>query len=305
MNRREFMGISVAALLAGALPASAQKARQAGMYPALNGVLINGRVGWPAFAELAANTGYPGVDVDFGPTMKDGMEKTRELLARLNLKPAVFSFPVEFRKDDEAFRRGMEKLEERARFAAALGCPRMVTWILPSSDRPKADQRKLYKDRFSEAAKVLAGSGVRLGLEFIGPLHLRKQSPHEFIWRMDEMTEFARECGPNVGLLLDVWHWQTAGATAKDIVAAGKDRIVHIHLSDVPNIPPEQIRDNQRLLPGEGVVDWKAFLGTLKKIGYKDAMSVEVFSRMNDATPEEAARKGLETTQAVMKKAGV
>ncbi len=120
---------------------------------------------------------------------------------------------------------------------------------------------------------------MRLGLEFLGPLHLRKQFKYEFIWRMNEMLEFAKECGPNVGLLLDAWHWHHAGATTEDIVNAGRERIVHVHFDDAPKLPPEQIRDDQRLLPGEGVINLTGFLQALQKIGYRDALSVEVFGR--------------------------
>jgi sugar phosphate isomerase/epimerase len=153
---------------------------------------------------------------------------------------------------------------------------------------------------------VLARSHVRLGLEFLGPLHLRRQEPYEFIWRMPEMLAFARECGSNVGLLLDVWHWHHAGATTKDIVDAGKDGIVHVHFNDAPKLPPDQIRDNERLMPGEGIIDLNAFLMALHEIGYQDALSVEVFGRgLKDMTPEAGARLGLETARAVMRKAGI
>src|SRR5580658_1202274 len=53
------------------------------MYLALNGVLVSGRVKWPEFAKLAARTGYLGTDVMLADAMKDGVEKTRELLAGL------------------------------------------------------------------------------------------------------------------------------------------------------------------------------------------------------------------------------
>src|SRR5438094_688880 len=131
----------------------------------------------------------------------------------------------------------------------------MSTYIMPSSERPKAEQRKIYKERFHAAADILARAHVRLGLEFLGPVHLRKLYPHEFIWRMDEMLEFARECGPNVGILLDSWHWHHAGATVADIVTAGKNGIVHVQVNDSPQLPPEKILDNERLMPGEGVID--------------------------------------------------
>ena len=280
-------------------------AAEQNMFLSLNSVLVSGRVHWPEFAELASKTGFPGTDVMLGPAMQAGVSATRELLSKLNLKPAVFDFPVEFRKDDDTFRTGLTKLKDAAAFAIAIGCPRMVTYILSSSPTPKAELRQLYQTRFTEAAKVLADSDVRLGLEFLGPLHIRKQFPNEFIWRMNEMLDFAISCGPNVGLLLDAWHWHTAGATTEDIIHAGKDRIVHIHFDDAPDLPPDQIRDNQRLLPGEGVINLTGFLQALQKIGYRDAVSVEIFGRPKTESPEDAARKGLEASLGVFKKAGV
>lgn len=277
-----------------------------GMYLSLNSTLLSDRVPWPEFARLAARVGFPGTDVMLDAAMKAGARETKQLLQELKIKPAILNFPVEFRKDDAAFRTSLSKLDEAGRFAAGIGCPRMITWILPSSDTPKDELRRIYKQRFTESARILARSDVRLGLEFLGPLHLRKMHRYEFIWRMNDMLTFAKECGPNVGLLLDAWHWHHAGATAEDIVAAGRDRIVHVHFDDSANLPPEQIRDDERLMPGEGVIDLVGFLKALQKIGYKDALSVEVFGRgLKSMSPEAAARLGLETSRAVFRKAGI
>lgn len=276
------------------------------MYLSLNGTLVAGRVAWPEFARLAARVGFPGVDLSTSGAMKEGLEATRSLLAELKLTPAVAGFPVEFRKDEAAYRRDLANLEAAAQFAAAVGCPRMNTYILSSSQLPKAEQRAIYKKRLTAAADILARSHVRLGLEFLGPVHLRKMFPYEFIWRMDEMLEFAKECGPNVGLELDSWHWYHAGATVEDIVAAGKDNIVNVQVNDSPRLPPDKIRDDERLMPGEGVIDLVSFFRALQKTGYNEGVSPEVFGRgLKDMPPEEGARMGLETTRAVMRKAGV
>src|SRR5215472_3780447 len=136
------------------------------MYLSLNSTLVAGRVPWPEFARLAAKVGFPGVDVAIAGAMSEGFESTRALLAQLNLTLAVAGFPAEFRKDDAAFRRDLGQLAEAAQFAAAIGCPRMSTYILSSSERPKPEQRKIYLDRLRVAADVLARSHVRLGLEF-------------------------------------------------------------------------------------------------------------------------------------------
>ncbi|HTT63050.1 MAG TPA: sugar phosphate isomerase/epimerase family protein [Bryobacteraceae bacterium] len=276
------------------------------MYLSLNPTVVAGRVPWPDLARLAAKVGFPAVDVDLSAAMKAGLSATRALFEELGIKPAAVDLPVEFRKDDGAFHKDLDKLDDASAFSAAIGCPRMITWIMPSSKTPKAELRALYLKRFSACADVLARAHVRLGLEFLGPLHLRQMEPYEFIWRMPEMLAFARECGPNVGLLLDVWHWHHAGATMDDIVRAGKDGIVHVHFSDAPNLPPEKIRDDERLMPGEGVINLVGFLQALREIGYQDAVSVEVFGRgLKDMPPEEGARLALESARGVMRKAGI
>jgi sugar phosphate isomerase/epimerase len=287
------------------LPVVATAAPERQMFLALNSVLISGRVPWPEFARLAAKVGFPGTDVMLEPAMQAGAAATNELLNELPVRPAVLDLPVEFRKDDATFQASLSKLDAAAQFAVAIHCPRMITWIMSSSDTPKEELRRTYQDRFTATARVLAKHNVRLGLEFLGPLELRKKFKYEFIWHMDEMLAFAKECGPNVGLLLDSWHWHFAGATTEDIVKAGKERIVHVHFNDAPNLPPEQIHDNQRLLPGEGVINLVGFLQTLRKIGYTDALSVEVFGRLKDVPPEQAAKMGLDAANAAFAKAGI
>ena len=299
ISRRSFCKLLAAA------PLSRAFAGERNMFLSLNSVLLQGRVQWPDFARLAAQIGFPGTDIMLRPAIEAGVRATNDLLAGLKIRPAVIDFPVEFRKDDATFNSTLTQLDRAAQFAAAIHCPRMITYIMPSSDTPKDELRQTYKQRFSEAARILARSNVRLGLEFLGPLELRKAHKYEFIWRMNDMLGFARECGPNVGLLLDSWHWHHAGATPEDIIAAGRDRIVHVHFNDSPNLPAEQIHDNQRLLPGEGVINLTGFLEALQSIHYSDALSVEVFGRTKDMTPQAAAKAGLDSSLAVFRRAGV
>jgi len=278
------------------------------MYVSLNSaLLVGGKVTWPEFARLAAKVGYGGTDFNLSAAMMEGLEPTRALLAELKIKPAVCGLPVQAtRGDAAAFQESMKGLDEAAKFAAAAGCPRMTLVVSPGSQVPREEQRKLLGDRLRQISEVLAKHGVRLGLEFLGPLALRAKAPHVFIYRMDEMLEFAKECGPNIGILLDSWHWHHAGSTAADILAAGKSRIVTVHVSDAAKMPPEEVRDNMRLMPGEGIIDFAGFFQALQKIGYEDGVSPEVLGRVpKDMPPEEGAKLGLDTTLAVMRKAGV
>lgn len=277
-----------------------------GMYLSLNGSLTGGRVGWPEFARLAARTGYGGTDVNLAAARKDGPDSTRALFSELRIKASNAGLPVTFSKDEDTFRRDLAGLDEAAKFAAAIGCPRLLGILPPASQTPKAELRKILTDRLAAISEILLHSNVRLGLEFLGPSQFRMSQPYEFIWRMDDALEFVQQCGPNIGLLLDAWHWYHAGAGTADIVAAGKSRIVHVHLSDCLKLPADQVRDNQRVLPGEGVIPLVEFFQTLKKIGYEGGVSPEPIGRIpKEMSPEEGARLGLESGLAVMRKAGV
>jgi len=305
MNRREFLqtagGAGVALKLAGSAAGAGT-----GMFIALNSSLVSGKVQWPEFARLAAKVGYGGTDVNLNAAMKEGLDATKTLLTDLKLKPSFTSLPVNATRDEETFKKGMEGLEEQVKFAAAIGCSRMMIVIPPASPTPKEELRKILKDRFTMVGAVLSKYNVRCGLEFLGPLHFRRQAPHVFIYQMGEMVDFVKECGSSFGVVLDVWHWYHSGSTIEDIRRAGNSRIVLVHLSDAAKMPPEDVRDNARLLAGEGVIDLVGIFKTLKEMGWEGSVSPEPLGRIPKEMPaEDGARLGLETAQAVMRKAGI
>jgi sugar phosphate isomerase/epimerase len=309
LTRRDFLARAAytGALLSAVTPQS-RRAPAGRMYVSLNSSLTR-QMPWPDFARLAGTLGYGGVDVSLNAARTAGVEATRKLLADLKLEPAVTGLPIQFAMPDEAaFQDGLKPLDDNAAFAAAIGCTRMMAVMSPGSQTPKEERRKFVKDRLTTVAAVLQRHNVRLGLEFLGPLYMRTgaRSPYQFIYKLDETVALAKECGPNVGVVLDAWHWFHSGGTTADILDAGKSRIVHIHVSDAKPAPAEEVRDNQRFMPGEGVIDLTGFFQALQKVGYEDGVSPEPLGRIPAEMPPEAgARLGLETTLAVMKKAGV
>ena len=309
LTRREFLGAAGAGAAALASRPALGAPQGAGMFVSLNGALTAGKnVGWPEFARLAARTGYGGVDWSLGPAKTAGLDATRALFAELRLTPTIVNLPVQTgRGDDGAYRSSLAPLQEDAQFCAAAGCSKMMSVLSPSHPLPKAEWRPRYRDRIAAAAEVLQRSNIRLGLEFLGVQQFRtRPNTHPFIWEMAEAVELAKECGANVGVVLDAWHWHHAGSTVQDILYAGKSRIVHVHVSDARAQPPEDVRDNQRLMPGEGIIDLAGFFRALQSIGYDEGVSPEPLGRVPaEMTAEEAARLGLETTTAAMRQAGV
>jgi sugar phosphate isomerase/epimerase len=178
--------------------------------------------------------------------------------------------------------------------------------IPPASQTPKEELRKRLLGRFQTVGPVLSKYNVRCGFEFLGPLQFRQGSAYPFIWQMNEMVAFAKDCGPSFGVVLDVWHWYHSGATLDDIRKAGKSRIVLVHLSDAAKMPTEEVRDNARLLAGEGVIDLVGIFKTLKRMGWEGSVSPEPLGRIpKELSAEEGAKLGLESAQSIMRKAGI
>ncbi len=306
MNRREFL-VAGAALGVALDWADVAAAAATGMFVSLNNSLLNGKVQWPESARLAARVGYGGTDVNLSGAIKEGLDATKALFAETRLKASYANLPGNVtRGDEDTFKQGMDALEDQVKFAAAIGCSRMMVVIPPASQTPKEELRQRLRERFEKVGAVLARHDVRCGFEFLGPLQFRQRAPYEFIWRMNEMVDFAKECGPSFGVVLDVWHWYHSGATLDDIRRAGNSRIVLVHLSDAARQAPEDVRDNQRLMAGEGVIDLVGIFKTLRDMRWEGSVSPEPLGRIpKEMSAEEGARLGLETARAVMRKAGI
>jgi len=316
-TRRDFLErtVCVGVLSTFAEPLVAAQQSNGGMFVSLNGALTP-KVSGVDKARLAAKLGFGGVDWDLGPAKTAGVDATKALFADLKIKPTIANLPMArplpFGGETAEFREGLKSLADDAAFVSAVGCRKMMV-VLPATAPGKKDEyRKVVVERMSAVSEVLQKSNLRLGMEFLGPLYMRQgpgrdgQPRTPFIWTLPETVALAKDCGPNMGAVLDVWHWHHSSGTVADILAAGGDRIVHVHISDAKPAPPEDVRDNQRFMPGEGSIDLIGFLQALKKIGYADGVSPEPLGRIPpEMSAEEGAKLGLDTTMAVMKKAGV
>jgi sugar phosphate isomerase/epimerase len=317
IHRREFITRSALGVVAlgvscvRASPAVARGAPPASMFVSLPPWAVARNVGWPEQARLAARVGYQGIDWAFGPAKTAGVAATRALLAELGIVAAICNLPMNgtLGPDDAAFEAQLPALAENAAFARAIGCSRFQLVLGPATleGQSKAERWTQVQRRLSSVSAVLAKEDMRLGLEFLGPPVFRAPPRTPFVWTLRETLALCEGCGPNVGVTLDAWHWFHSGGTVADIRAADASRIVHVHVSDARAMPPEQVRDDMRLLAGEGVIDLVGFFGALKAIGYRGGVAPETIGPRipADMKPEESARIALEATLAVMKKAGV
>ena len=139
-----------------------------------------------------------------------------------------------------------------------------------------------HKRRLSEIAQILDYYGIRLGLEYVGPKTLMARDKYSFIRSMAEAKELIFAMGqPNVGFILDSFHWYCAGETAADILSLRKEDIVAVDLNDArTGLTPDTQIDGKRELPGAtGVIDLKSFLTALAELGYEGPVRAEPFNQ--------------------------
>jgi len=253
--------------------------------------------------EYAVKYGFEGIAPSVGEFRNASDGEIDAWLAKMKeagVQYGAAGLSTEFRRDDARFRESLAQLPREAGLLRKLGVTRVATWITPGSSTLTYMQNfKLHETRLREAAKVLDDHGIRLGLEFVGPRTSRSRSRFAFISTQAEMMELCGAIGtPNMGLLMDSWHWYTSHGTVEELLRLSNKDIVHVHVNDAPaGIEVDQQMDNRRKLPAAtGVIDMKGFLNALVKIGYDGPVECEPFDQeLRDMDDDAAARTTIES----------
>jgi sugar phosphate isomerase/epimerase len=302
MNRRAFFGVA-------AMASMGARAVVRGMQLHLSCGALGIKATQREAIDLAAKHGFDVVDADGRYLSGLPDSELKDLLGYMQSKKvgwAMAGLPVEFRRDDAAFSEGMKTFPAYARGVERAGVRKVTTWVLPMSNTlPYLDNFKMHASRLREVARVLGDSGATLGLEYVGPKTLWASQRYPFLHTMAEMRELVAEINrPNVGMVLDCWHWYHAGDSGADIAALAAKDVVSVDLNDAPaGVPKDQMVDGKRELPAStGVIDVKTFLGSLEQIRFEGPVRVEPF---NDAVRKMAPDEAAEAAMSGLKKAGL
>lgn len=163
--------------------------------------------------------------------------------------------------DHDRFLRGLEQSRD---VALRLGTKVLICQsgpLLAGIDR--ARQHDDLTLAMASAADVLAGSGVRLGLE---PLNDRVDHPGYYLTSSAEAFAIADAVNrPEIGLTYDLYHSLIMDEDPQDVAAGHLDRIFHVHLADHPG----------RHQPGTGRLDLQPHLTWLDAQGYDGWVGLE------------------------------
>lgn len=255
---------------------------------------------------LAERHGFGGYDAQLAPIHEEvsrhGADAVRALYFQHGLRIGAWNLPfMPYRVSEAEWRAGIAALPPQLASASALGARRAGMWILSGSDERAYDENfAFHVARFQPIAALLADHGIRLGLEFIGPLTSQKAFKHPFVRSLREILALGRAIGPNCGVLIDAWHWHAAGGTRDDLRVLTRDLLVHVHIDDAPlGVPRDELRDDRRKLPcTTGVIDIDGFMQALANADYDGPVTAEPFDAEVNALPgEQSAALTAKTTR--------
>jgi sugar phosphate isomerase/epimerase len=312
LDRRDFLTAGVALGLGSVSPAarargqtsespkSAQQAQSTFKY-CLNTSTIRGQeLTVPRQIEVAAQAGYDGIEpwirdldsyVASGGSIKDLRKRISD--AGLTVE-SVIGFAAWIVDDDGERAKGLEEARRSMDLVARLGGSRLAA-------PPVGATRERFPDLFraAERYRALLELGRKMGVV-----------PQLEVWgfsktlsRLGEAVLVAVESAhPDACLLPDVYHIYKGGSEFAGLKLLGPAAIHVFHVNDYPADPPrEKIGDADRVYPGDGIAPLAEIFRTLADVGFRGALSLELFNReywKQDALA--VARTGLAKTRAAV-----
>ncbi len=248
--------------------------------------------------ELAAKHGFESVEAHSSYLAGLSDAELETLNADLKKKKLVWGtsgLSVDFRKDEDTFKKGLKELPKLAKGLQRAGVKRVNTWLMPCHDElTYLKNLKQHSERLKKVCQVLVDYDLRFGMEYVGTATLLASRKYPFIHTMAETLELVDSIGTgNAGIVLDSWHWWQADDSVADIESLKNEDIILVDLNDAPaGVAKNQQLDGQRELPmASGIIDAKGFLNALVKIGYDGPVRAEPFNQPLRDLEDDAACK--------------
>ena len=224
---------------------------------------------------LARTSGCDGVELVVCPELLlRGPQAIRRLARQCGvsmeaLHPPLFSLP--------RWRKGGPVLPALADLARALEIPTIV--VHPPRAKSLDDPLlPAFRAQIAEARRRLAGTAIKITLE--NPGFFRPEDTGLPLWHLPALRRLADE--EDLRLTLDTTHAGVSPYPLLDSYEMARDRLAHIHLSDLCRPPgwldspglDTYVKHHQ--IPGAGRLPLAPFLRALVRDGYRGAITLEI-----------------------------
>ncbi len=227
--------------------------------------------------DLVADAGFDGIEL-WMRNIKTYLENggnTADLKNKLQARGLVLENIIGFSKwcsdDSEERKKAIDQLREEMHITAGLGGAYIAAPVqgITSLDRTKYDA---YAERYETILKLGDETGVIPIMELWGMGALNKVA---------DCAQIAIATGhPKATILLDFYHVYRGGNDWDTIDILNGKKLPVMHMNDYPATPSyDQLKDSDRVLPGEGVCPFDTVIPKLYNAGFRGGFSVELFNK--------------------------
>ena len=255
--------------------------------------------------ELAAKAGYDGIEpwmdgimryVEAGGSLPDLGKRIADLGL---LVESAIGFPNWGVDDPRKRADGLDQMRRDMELVRTIGGKRIAAPPAGLWNADPVDLRALG-ERYRVVLELGEEMGVLPQLEIWGA--------SKTLGKLSEAIFVAVEAGrPDACLLLDAYHLYRGGGGFDGLRLINGAAMHVFHINDYPAEPErEQLKDSDRLLPGDGICPLPDVLRTLHATGFRGALSLEIFNRdLWQQNPLDAAKLGREKMEATVAAAGL
>lgn len=254
--------------------------------------------------DIAAKAGYGAIEpwlrdinvyVEQGGSLKDARKRIED--AGLKVTSAI-DFP-RWAVDDDAVRtEALEKMKQAMGLLAELGGTHIAA---PPAGINRTSGMDLFAiaERYRATLELGEEMGIIPQVEFWGSA--------QTLGRMGEAVLVAVHAGHSQScLLMDAYQIHRGGSPFEGLKQLNGAKMANFHINDYPADPPrDQLKDADRVFPGDGVCPLDDVLQTFYRTGFRGVLSLEIFNptywEKHDALT--TARMGFEKTSAIVEKA--
>jgi 2-keto-myo-inositol isomerase len=209
--------------------------------------------------------------------------------------PDVIGFGTTMPPNEADRPKALEDAKRRCEQAAKIGGKRIA--LVPQPDRADIDLA-WAAERYREILDACKSTGVVPALEF----HGFARGVHSLEQAVTICTKADR---PEACIVADTCHMIRGGGDLASVAKVKGGLFGIFHINDLPKKQADQVKDSDRLYPGDGVLPLAQMLKDLWKAGFRGPLSLEMFSDAEWKKPAaEVAKRGIEKIRAVIAASG-
>lgn len=235
------------------------------------------RLSVPEQIEACAEAGFDGIEL-WGRDVKafvDGggsYEALKRMLEGSGLVlENMISFAPWFADDPEQRKEGLRMMRDEMERVARLGGRYIAA---PAQGVTTFDRSRLpeYAERYRALLEIGAKMQVTPLLELWGAGVLNQVA--------DAMAVALGAGHPEASVLLDFYHLYRGGNRWDSLKLVNGAMLPVFHINDYPATPPRtELKDADRVFPGDGICPFRELLPLLYETGFRGALSVELFNK--------------------------